>query len=76
MCVGIPMRIVQSHGMSAVTEGRGVRREVSLMLTGDLPVGTLVLVHKDSAVHILTPEDAAATNAALDEVEAIVRGMP
>ncbi|MEI6558685.1 MAG: HypC/HybG/HupF family hydrogenase formation chaperone [Rhodospirillaceae bacterium] len=76
MCIGLPLRIVQSHDFTAVAEGRGLTRDINLFLTGPQPVGTWVLVMQGSAHQVLTPEHAAMIDDALDAVEAAMRGDP
>ena len=66
MCLGLPMRIVEVNGYRAVVEGRGERREVSLLLVGEQPVGTPVLVHASDAVRVLVDEEVPLIDEALD----------
>ncbi len=74
MCVGIPMRIVGAEPGLAVCEGRGRRAQVSMLLSGDQPVGTWILVYQGSAVRTMTADEAAETGAALDALEAALAG--
>jgi hydrogenase assembly chaperone HypC/HupF len=74
MCIGLPLRIVESDGFIAVAEGRGLTRHINLFLTGPQPVGTWVLVMQGSAHQVLEPEHAAQIDDALDAVEAAMRG--
>jgi hydrogenase expression/formation protein HypC len=74
MCLGIPMRVVRSDGYLALCEGRGERRHVNMMLVGEQPVGTWVLVHLDSAREVVDEVYAARINEGLDAIEAVMRG--
>ena len=74
MCVGLPMRIVESEGNNAVCEGRGRRSRIDLALTGALADGTWILTHQGRALRAMTAEEAAQTSAALDALEAVLAG--
>ncbi len=76
MCLGLPMRIVETDGMSALVEGRGERRRVSLLLVGDLPVGTALLVHTTTAVRVLDEDELPLLERALDGLLAAMGGEP
>jgi hydrogenase expression/formation protein HypC len=74
MCVGVPMRVVSAEPGVALCEGRGRRERVGMLLSGDQPVGTWILVHQGSAVRTMTAQEAAETAAALDALEAALAG--
>lgn len=74
MCVGVPMRVVSAEPGVAVCEGRGRRARVGMLLSGDQPVGTWLLVYQGSAVRTMTAQEAAETAAALDALEAALAG--
>ncbi len=74
MCIGIPMRVVESNGASALCEGRNGRERLNMLLVADAPAGSWVLAFLGYARELLTEDDAARINAALDQVEAAVRG--
>lgn len=76
MCLALPMRIVESDGYFAIVEGRGERRRVSLLLIGEVPVGTAVLVHADNALRVIDEEELPLLERALDGVEAALEGAP
>ena len=67
MCIGIPMRIVESDDFTALCEGRGERRRVNVMLLEEAPSGSWVLVHINNAVRQLDEAEASLINEALDE---------
>lgn len=74
MCIGIPMRIVEPETAFAWCEGRGERARIDMRLVGDLPVGAWILAFQGSARRAMTAEEAMQTNAALDALEAALRG--
>ncbi len=76
MCLGIPMVIVEGDDMQALVERRGERRRVSMLLVGEQPVGSIVLVHIDSAVRVLEADEAKLIDDGLDGVEAALAGKP
>jgi len=74
MCIGIPMRVLETDGVTALCEGRGERHRLNMLMVGNCPSGSWVLSFLGSAREILTEEDAARTNRALDGLEAALRG--
>ena len=69
MCVGVPMRVTEDGGESAVVwcEARdGERRErINLLLVGAQAPGTWLLTFQGSALRVMSPEEAAQTSDAL-----------
>jgi hydrogenase expression/formation protein HypC len=76
MCIGVPMRIVESLSGRALCERRGERAMLDTLLVGDMGPGTYVLAFQGRAVRALSADEAAKTDAALDAVEAVLRGEP
>jgi hydrogenase expression/formation protein HypC len=74
MCVGIPMLVVSSEPGAAWCEGRGDRQRLDTSLVGELAPGTWVLAFRGTAREVMSAEDAARTDAALDALEAVLRG--
>jgi hydrogenase expression/formation protein HypC len=74
MCIGIPMRVMQTGEGYAWCEGRGERQRLDTLLVGPQPQGAWVLAFQGSALRIMSAEDAAQTNAALDALEAALLG--
>lgn len=74
MCIGIPVRIIEpGHGVARCT-GRNGEEYVNMMLVGPQPAGTWVVTFRGSAREVLTEEEAATINEALDGLEAVIRG--
>jgi len=65
MCLGIPMRIVASDEFSAQCEYGDALRTISLVLVGPQAPGTWLLTHLDSAVRVITHEEARLIQSAL-----------
>lgn len=72
MCLGLPMRVVDATEWQATVEGCGEVRQVSLLWTGSLPVGTPVLVHQDRAVRVL---DEAEVDSLTEAITALKSGQ-
>jgi len=75
MCLGLPMTIVETDGITALCEHGNEQRRVSVMLLSDASVGAKVLVHINSAVRLLDDEEARLISAALDGLEASLNGQ-
>nr|CRH04383.1 Hydrogenase expression/formation protein hupF [Candidatus Magnetococcus massalia] len=74
MCLGVPVKVVESGEFTAVCEGRHGLEEVNMMLTGPQPVGSWVVSYLGSAREVLEEADALAIRAAMDELTRAVNG--
>jgi hydrogenase assembly chaperone HypC/HupF len=74
MCIGVPMRVLESDGATALCEGRGGRRRLNMLMVGDCPQGSWVLSSLGYARERIGEGDAARINCVLDELEAATRG--
>jgi len=74
MCIGIPMRVIAAGETSAWCEGRGERVSIDLLIVGAQPAGAWVLAFQGTARRVMSAEEAAQTNAALDALEAALAG--
>jgi hydrogenase expression/formation protein HypC len=64
MCLGVPGRIIQIHGRSALTDFWGARKIVNLdSLSERVVPGDYILKHAGSAVRKIDPELVAETMA-------------
>ena len=61
MCLGVPMRVMNIEGDTALCEIDGVQRQASLMMVEEVAVGDYVLIHAGFAIEKLDEEDAAET---------------
>ena len=70
------MRVVGAGegGVYCDCEGRGRRARLDSMLVGEQPLGAWVLAFRGAAVRVLTGDEAARTNAALDALESALAG--
>jgi len=67
MGFGVPMKIVEVKGDSALCEFSGSKREVSLKLLPEAKVGDYVIVHAGFAIQKLDEKDALETLKILQE---------
>ncbi len=75
MCIGIPMKVIESFPGYAVCEtGDGSRRRIDTLLLGEQPVGTWLLTFLDTAREALSEEHAAQISNALQAVELAMQG--
>lgn len=74
MCIGIPMRVIESGPGYAHCEGLGQTREVDTLLVGDVAPGTWLLVFLDSAREILSEVDAQRIGEAVQAVAQVMGG--
>jgi hydrogenase expression/formation protein HypC len=75
MCVGIPVKIIQSGEFVSVCQGRNGREDVNMMLIGPQQEGTWVLNFLGSAREVLSEKEALQINKALDGLSAIMSGQ-
>ena len=66
MCLGVPVRIEQITGNSAVASVGGVKREIGIELTPDVKVGEYVLLHAGFAIQQIDEKEAQETLKLLD----------
>ena len=74
MCIGVPMRVSAMAGTSAWCTADDEPVAVDMMLVGEQPPGTWVLVFQGAARHVMSDVEAAQTRAALDALAAAMRG--
>jgi hydrogenase expression/formation protein HypC len=74
MCIGVPMQVERIDGTQVWVAGRGSSRRVETALIGPVAVGDWLLVFLGSARERLDAQRAAEVNAALDLLEAAIKG--
>lgn len=75
MCVGVPMRVIETGPGVALCEGAGGRREaVDVALVGEPPLGAWLLVFLGAAREILSEQQADEIAGALRAVELALQG--
>ena len=69
MCLGVPGRVIEIEGSTAIVDFWGVRRKVALdIVDEDVSLGDHVLVHVGFAIRRIAPEDLADTLAFFETV--------
>lgn len=68
------MTVIECDHAVALCERHGERRRVSVALVGHQEQGAWLLVHIDSAVQVLQPDEARLIEDALKGLEAAMRG--
>jgi len=76
MCVGVPMTVISTEGVTALCERRAEQRRVSTALIGEVAIGDRLLVFIDSAIRRLDPDEAQQIDDALDGLAAAIEGRP
>lgn len=62
MCLGVPGRVIEIEGTTALVDFWGVRRKVALDIVDEaVSQGDHVLVHVGFAIRRIAPEDLAET---------------
>lgn len=74
MCVATPMQVIEQQGLYSLCEGRGERERVDMRLVGEQPVGTWVLVFHGAAREVVDADRAREVTAALEALDATLRG--
>ena len=74
MCIGVPMQVVAVEPGAAWCEGMGERRRVDMLLVGEQPVGSWLLVFLDTAREVIDEEQARRTADALQAVQLAMQG--
>ncbi|MEY9878986.1 HypC/HybG/HupF family hydrogenase formation chaperone [Bradyrhizobium sp. USDA 329] len=74
MCLGLPMTIVETDGISALCAYRGEQRRVSVLLLSNPPVGAKVLVYIDTAIRLLDEDEARLIANAIEGLSAALDG--
>jgi len=67
MCLGVPGKVIEIEGLTALVDFWGIRRKVALdIVDEDVTLGDHVLVHVGFAIRRIAPEDLAETLAFFD----------
>ncbi len=61
MCLGIPMKVLEISGDTAVVELSGTRSVISTMLLEEVNVGEFVIVHAGFGIQVLDEQEAEET---------------
>lgn len=74
MCMGLPMQVVESGFGAAICQYGTEQRRIDMMLVGEVPPGTWVLVFIDAAREVITPESATRIQNALASLDSVMSG--
>ena len=74
MCIGIPMQVVEQHDESAHCLYRGQESLIDMMLVGQQPVGTWLLVFLDTAREVISEHKARQIADALEAMRLTMQG--
>lgn len=74
MCIGVPMKIVETGIGYAVCESKDLSHQIDTMLIGDQKIGTWVLVFINAAREVIPEEDALKIVDALQALETVMAG--
>jgi hydrogenase expression/formation protein HypC len=68
MCLGVPLKIIEINGTTAVGEMNGIRKKIRIDLLPNLKLGDYVMVHAGFALEIIDESLAQETLEAFLEV--------
>ncbi len=68
MCLGIPVKVMEVDGQTAVVDVGGARRDISLLLLEDVKPGDWVILHAGFAIEKMDEAEAEKTLALLREL--------
>ena len=74
MCIGLPMQVVEQRGESALCLYRGEKTLVDMMLVGEQPVGTWLLVFLYAAREVISEQKARQIADALEAMRLAMQG--
>jgi hydrogenase expression/formation protein HypC len=74
MCIGMPVRITEVKGLSALADDGGETVGVDLSLTGPLEPGTWVLNFLGAAREVLDEDEALKIRAAVGALQSVMNG--
>ena len=75
MCLGIPMQVERSEGVTALChDHRGRVTRIDMLLTGPQPAGTWLMCFLGAARGVVDADEAARVASALDALEQLLAG--
>lgn len=74
MCMGLPMQVIESGVGVAICQFGVERRRIDIMLVGEQPAGTWLLVFIDAAREVISAETAERITNALNSLDSVMRG--
>jgi len=76
MCIGIPMQVIESGPYRAWCEDSDGQRQVDMMLVGEQPRGTWLLVFQGTARELMGESQALKVRDALKALGEAAEGRP
>ena len=73
MCLAVAGRLVERNENEGTVDVRGNRVQTRLDVVPEAALGDYVLVHAGFAITVISPEEAAATDEAFEELERVRR---
>ncbi len=73
MCLAVAGKLVERNDNEGTVDVRGNRVQTRLDVVPEAEVGDYVLVHAGFAITVISPEEAAATDEAFEELERVIR---
>jgi hydrogenase expression/formation protein HypC len=74
MCLGVPMQVIESHGLMALCTAGERCETVDMALVGPQALGAWVLVFLGAAREVLDADTAAQIGRALDGLRSLMAG--
>jgi hydrogenase expression/formation protein HypC len=74
MCIGLPMQVVELHGESALCVYGDEQTLVDMMLVGEQPIGSWLLVFLDAAREVISEQKARQIADALEAMRRVMQG--
>jgi len=74
MCIGIPMRVLEPQGNHALCEHQGLVERVDMVLVGEQPIGSWLLVFLGAAREVISEQRAHQVQQALAALQGIQDG--
>ena len=68
MCIGLPMKLIETNGVTATVERAGQRRHVAVLETHPSS-GATVLVHLGTVLRVLTEDERFGIEAEIAELD-------
>ena len=73
MCLAVPGKLIERRGNEGLLDVRGNRVRARLDVVPEAKIGDYVLLHAGLVITVISPEDAAETEAVFDELDELKR---
>lgn len=72
MCVAVSGKVISIEQRKALLDIRGIQKEVSIELLGDVLVGDYVLVHAGCAIQKIDKQEAQEMDLLFDQIQQVL----